>query len=105
MPRLNDSGSGVNSQDDEPWCVDLDAWLTASDEPEVDGMCLTLPEWLADQASYFASLGTQAGDFLASEICELATQARLLGAATVMTFRERRLEAMAERIGGREERS
>lgn len=47
---------------------------------------MAFPDWIALAASYYRSLNSHAGDWLAARIDQLAEQARLLGAETPDQF-------------------
>ncbi len=65
--------------------------------PDVDGVVLTMADWLGQQASYYTSLGTKAGDFAAATFAGLAEQARALWATTPEALAHRMSVADATR--------
>ena len=64
--------------------------LLALDSQEIDGVAVTLDEWLSEQIGYYRALGTNGGQFLAAELAQLVDIARFLHAATPEDFTARR---------------
>lgn len=74
------------ADDDSPGLM-AEEWTA----PEPGGPTVTFVEWIALQACYFRSLGSDAGDWLASQIDSLSAMAGRLGATTPAEY-EARLE-------------
>jgi hypothetical protein len=98
MPTVPDTSAPVQPhlEDDLDW-FDLDAEFAAdlaeialSDADELDGIGLTLADWLDCQAGYYLQVGTPAARFLAEEIRMLGVEARGLCATTIDAFTDRR---------------
>ena len=89
---------------DDAWWAAVSAELDQEQphvfEPEAEPS--SFPHWIQEQASYFRSLDTSSGRFLAGELDELAQLAAELKAMTAEAFAHRRHERrMIDREGVR----
>jgi hypothetical protein len=75
--------------------ADADAEDEAPAPGGFDEPALPFGEWIAAQASWFRSFGTDAADWMARQIDDLANEARFHGASSPADFDDRR--AMQDR--------